>query len=294
MAPAGVDAEGAAQSTTGVDDKEPQRTPFDEGAALEELERLARDIARYRAQREAFGQEFDSFLRPFKTGPEGAAPRAPAVRTRAREVAGVTEPSPAEPPGPPPPAPLPESTVVSSPPPADRSEATDSPAAVPLELRAPAARARASWATSALLGGALIVILAGGLIVRSLSKPAPESPPPSVAPDAPAAASAPVPAPAAAPPPAVAAAAASSESAITTVRRVWMRVIVDGERVVEREVPAGTRVPLNAEKTIVIRTGDAGAVRLAIRGEDRGVLGGEGEVVTRSFAVPPRRAPAGR
>jgi hypothetical protein len=53
-------------------------------------------------------------------------------------------------------------------------------------------------------------------------------------------------------------------------------------------------VPLNAEKTIVIRTGDAGAVRLAIRGEERGVLGAEGEVVTRSFAVPPRRVPAGR
>jgi hypothetical protein len=73
-----------------------------------------------------------------------------------------------------------------------------------------------------------------------------------------------------------------------------MRVIVDGEKVLEREVPAGTRVPLNAEKSIVIRTGDAGAVQLAIRGEDRGLLGSEGEVVTRSFAVPPRRTPAGR
>jgi hypothetical protein len=138
----------------------------------------------------------------------------------------------------------------------------------------------------ALLGGALIVILAGGLLVRSRSKPAPESPAPSGRSDAPVAAPAPAPAaPAVAPP---------SESAITTVRRVWMRVIVDGERVLEREVPAGTRVPLNAEKTIVIRTGDAGAVRLAIRGEERGFLGVEGEVVTRSFAVPPRRAPAGR
>ena len=145
----------------------------------------------------------------------------------------------------------------------------------------------------ALVGGALIAILGGGLLVRSLWKPVPESAPPSGGSDAPAAAPAPAPPPAAAVAP-VAAAAASSESAITTVRRVWMRVIVDGERVLEREVPAGTRVPLNAEKTIVIRTGDAGAVRLAIRGEERGVLGAEGEVVTRSFAVPPRRAPAGR
>ena len=67
-----------------------------------------------------------------------------------------------------------------------------------------------------------------------------------------------------------------------------MRVTVDGERVLEREVPAGTRIPLNAEKTIVIRTGDAGAVRLSIRGGESALLGRVGEVVTRSFTVPPR------
>jgi hypothetical protein len=36
----------------------------------------------------------------------------------------------------------------------------------------------------------------------------------------------------------------------------------------------------------VIRTGDAGAVRLSIGGKDHGFLGREGEVVTRTFAVP--------
>ena len=72
-----------------------------------------------------------------------------------------------------------------------------------------------------------------------------------------------------------------------------MRVIADGEKVLEREVPAGTRIPVKAEKTIVIRTGDAGAVRLAIRGGQSTLLGREGEVVTRSFTVPPR-APEGR
>jgi hypothetical protein len=68
---------------------------------------------------------------------------------------------------------------------------------------------------------------------------------------------------------------------------VWVRVIADGERIVERELPADTRIPFSAEKTIVIRTGDAGAVRLSIRGEDRGVLGRDGVVVTRTFEVPP-------
>jgi hypothetical protein len=50
-------------------------------------------------------------------------------------------------------------------------------------------------------------------------------------------------------------------------------------------------VPLKAAKTIVIRTGDAGAVRLSIAGQDQGILGRDGEVVTRTFTVgePERR-----
>ena len=71
-----------------------------------------------------------------------------------------------------------------------------------------------------------------------------------------------------------------------------MRVIVDGARLIEREVPAGTKIPIKAEKTIVIRTGDAGAVRLSIRGGTSTPLGREGEVVTRSFTVPPRSGAA--
>jgi hypothetical protein len=68
-------------------------------------------------------------------------------------------------------------------------------------------------------------------------------------------------------------------------------VIADGERVVERELPADARVPLKAARTIVIRTGDAGAVRLSIAGQDQGILGRDGEVVTRTFTVgePERR-----
>jgi cytoskeleton protein RodZ len=107
-------------------------------------------------------------------------------------------------------------------------------------------------------------------------------------PAAPAPTPEPSPAPAAAATAPAAAAERSTESAIVTERQVWMRVIADGERVLEREVPAGTRIPLKAEKTIVIRTGDAGAVRLSIRGGQSTPLGREGEVVTRSFTVPPR------
>jgi cytoskeleton protein RodZ len=70
-----------------------------------------------------------------------------------------------------------------------------------------------------------------------------------------------------------------------------VRVLADGERVVERELPANARVPLKAEKTIVIRTGDAGAVRLSIGGREHVVLGRDGEVVTRRFDLPPRKKP---
>jgi hypothetical protein len=65
-----------------------------------------------------------------------------------------------------------------------------------------------------------------------------------------------------------------------------MRVTVDGERVVEREVPEGTKIPLNGSQ-IVIRAGDAGAVRVSIAGKDQGVFGPAGQVATRTFTVKP-------
>jgi hypothetical protein len=75
-------------------------------------------------------------------------------------------------------------------------------------------------------------------------------------------------------------------SEITALRRVWVRVVVDGTREVERELNAGDRIALRAGRTSVIRAGNAGAVRLTINGEDRGLLGPEGEVVTRTLQIP--------
>lgn len=84
-----------------------------------------------------------------------------------------------------------------------------------------------------------------------------------------------------------AAAVADSEAAeLTALRSVWVRVTVDGERVVERVLQADARVPLAPKETIVIRAGDGGAVRVSIGGRDQGPLGRDGEVVTRTFAVP--------
>jgi hypothetical protein len=267
-----------------------ERAPFDRQAALDELERFGREIERYRAQREALGDEFETFVRSFKTPPERGAdnqPSGPLTRVVPRVPAAALPPPPVTAaPTPPPIVPVtPVSTAAASP------EA----AAVSSVATEPAPRRETSFGSPAVAAGAVLAVLAGGLLVAMLWNRAPESTSPAPAAVEPPAAA---PAPSAEPTPPAAPAAspaeATSESAITTVRRVWMRVVVDGERVLEREVPAGTRVPLKAEKTIVIRTGDAGAVRLSMRGADRGFLGVEGEVVTRSFTVPPRPAPAGR
>jgi hypothetical protein len=81
---------------------------------------------------------------------------------------------------------------------------------------------------------------------------------------------------------------ATLQTEIVTTEPAWVRVTADGERVIERELPAGARIPFKAERTIQIRTGNAGAVRLSIRGKDQGPLGKIGAVVTRSFTVPAR------
>jgi cytoskeleton protein RodZ len=257
-----------------------ERVPFDEKAALEELQRFKEGIARYRAQRAARGDQFEIFVRSLKTGRAEGGANTDANQPPAQ--AAQTVPLPA---GPPAPADLPARRETDFAPVVSHEVATEPAQATPVESVRTPPRRRSSSSTPAVLGGALIVLVAGGLLVKTLRDRAPESTPaPANTPETPV-----EPAPAAAPPPVPAAAAtvATSESAITTTRRVWVRVTVDGVRFLEREVAAGTRLPLNAEKTIVIRTGDAGAVRLSIRGQDYGFLGVEGEVVTRSFAVPP-------
>lgn len=344
--------EGAPGSTTRVEHEQVQRTPFDRRAALEELERFGRDIERYRAQRKALGEEFETFIRSFETppGPATAADAAPA-RDAAAAVPPVAAPVaaaasvPAAPPVAAPPAtpvsapasaavlppappvvtaepaevvpPLEHPGVAAAdavPPPAapaapvdpvswswvapdviadadavpERTE--DAGAAIALESP-PAPRTRSPLLIPTALAAGAVVVVAGILLSRSSSRAPAPTPPAVVTAPATAPAAAPVPAPSPAPP-AAAAAVPATGSEISTIRRVWMRVIVDGARVVEREVPAGTTLPLNAEKTIVIRTGDAGAVRLTIRGQAPAFLGAEGEVVTRSFTVPPRSAPA--
>ncbi len=146
----------------------------------------------------------------------------------------------------------------------------------------PAAPARSqSSAGPVLIGGALLLVL-GGLAAWTFWPNSPEPASSSQAPFTPAPAPPPEPEPAASP-----VVPTSLLTELTTTSAVWVRVVADGETVLERELPADSRVPLTAEKSIVIRTGDAGAVRLTIAGQDQGTLGRTGEVVTRRFTVPP-------
>jgi hypothetical protein len=113
---------------------------------------------------------------------------------------------------------------------------------------------------------------------------------PSVTTDPPAAetrGAQPQPRPAAAAPAPPAPALAAPVAEVTTVRKVWVRVLVDGQRVVERELPADSRIPLQPTSQVQVRAGDAGAVRVSIRGKDQGPVGRDGEVATKSFTVSP-------
>jgi hypothetical protein len=102
------------------------------------------------------------------------------------------------------------------------------------------------------------------------------------------AASAPAPSPAAAPLHAI-------RVTLDTSRPVWLRVIVDGTRAIEREVAAGEHLAYEGDTRIVVRAGDGGGVRASFNGVDRGPLGKDGWPITVPFAIeaasPPAPAP---
>jgi hypothetical protein len=90
---------------------------------------------------------------------------------------------------------------------------------------------------------------------------------------------------------------------LATIRPVWLRVTVDGARALEREVPAGETLSFGGDRTVVVRSGDAGGVRASLNGVDRGRLGRDGWPLTVSIAPtgiepltptrPSPRSPAG-
>ena len=267
---------------------------FEEAAAERELDELRRAIEETRARRRRANAAFEEFLKGFGESPRVAAPapQAPAPPPRERDARAV-EPAPLHPDeglsafapavAPTPPGP------VTPPRPLDLSSIDDFAKEGPeiasspiMSIPAALAPARPSPVRRAvpLIGIAVIGVLAVFLWSRGDS---PEEAAPTEAPSASAA-----PAPAPATPPAATSGTRTPPPAaeIATSRRVWLRVTVDGQQVVEREFPEATRIPLNGSQ-IVIRAGDAGAVRVSIAGKDQGVFGPTGQPATRRFTVKP-------
>ena len=71
---------------------------------------------------------------------------------------------------------------------------------------------------------------------------------------------------------------------IKPLRRCWVRVVVDG-RTDARELQPGEDIVLNAQRTIVLRAGDAGALSIEVNGRVLPPLGVDGQVVERRFTA---------
>ena len=138
----------------------------------------------------------------------------------------------------------------------------------------------------AAIGGALVIVVAASIYFMgrggAREETAPAARPQSSVETAAPATSQPAPPPAAVPQPA-AVPEGGIQGELTTVRVSWVRVTVDGEKTIERELPAGAKIPLVARQSIVVRAGDAGAVRVTIDGKDQGSFGPDGAVATRTF-----------
>ena len=71
---------------------------------------------------------------------------------------------------------------------------------------------------------------------------------------------------------------------IKPLRTCWVRVVVDG-RTDARELQPGEDIVLNAQRSIVLRAGDAGALSIEVNGRVLPPLGLDGQVVERRFTA---------
>ncbi|HET7220103.1 MAG TPA: DUF4115 domain-containing protein, partial [Vicinamibacterales bacterium] len=83
-------------------------------------------------------------------------------------------------------------------------------------------------------------------------------------------------------------AAAPIRLAFSVTRPCWVTARVDGERVIYKIVAPGDPQSLDAQRDIVIRFGDAGAVQSTINGRQVGPLGADGAI--RDLHLTPENA----
>lgn len=258
--------------------------PFDEEAALAELDKLREDIQAARRNREKKVEEFESWMRETRN-----TARVERITALEEEKAGV-EPAGAA-----------RAASRASEPSTQASGLAAAPSASSTSKWAPldddfpveAARTRSfpaidrRWLYYA--GGLatlIVIVLLLGRMWGNGSADAPPADSNAQAQPAPAASAKPgsaTPAARQASPSAPPAPRKPIEIELTTTRPVWMRVTVDGERKVEREVAGGQRLTFGADKVILLRAGDGGGVRLSVGGKDQGLLGRDGQIAVRTF-----------
>ncbi len=253
-----------------------QEPTFDEARVLRELEQLQLAIQATRAQRERVQAEFDAQLRAFEpaTPPRSAAPPPLPTANPSGQIALAPSESAA-------------GRVVDREPAVSRlfdrepAEVVE-PEAIAADEAVPR---RSSFRLLALVGGATLFLSFGlvwmfnrtpntGTQPAAQYQPRPVPPLPSVAEPS--------------KPPAPPVDPHLVRVDLKTLRRVWLRVSVDGRIAIEREVAAGEQLPFGADRSIVVRAGDAGAVTASVGGLDQGPMGRDGEVMTRTFTAPVR------
>lgn len=245
---------------------------FDENAALAELERLRDAIQAARRARQRTSDEFGAFVKGFRT-PPSSPPSDPAVPTsRASEAPqrGAWEsisppPQPADP--------RPPAVIIPSD--TDAFGETTGPTRPPVS--------RGHRPNIRPLGiGVIIAVIALGLLSNRWRKQT--SPPTRVDPvteNHVSTGHGETPTPAA--PPLAGAHAVVLD--LRTVRPVWMRVVVDGQKNVEGMVQGGEPLHFTGDHSIVVRVGNGGDV-LVKTGDREGPFGDVGQPLTRTFVKP--------
>ncbi|MBC7342562.1 MAG: helix-turn-helix domain-containing protein [Clostridia bacterium] len=66
----------------------------------------------------------------------------------------------------------------------------------------------------------------------------------------------------------------------------WVSITSDGVRVYQGLIRAGDQKTVIARREIIVRLGNAGVVSLSLNGQDLGIVGKPGQVVTKRFTAP--------
>ncbi|GAB4481259.1 MAG: hypothetical protein Kow0088_23420 [Anaerolineales bacterium] len=72
---------------------------------------------------------------------------------------------------------------------------------------------------------------------------------------------------------------------ISAQQRAWLRVLVDEKELYNGRIAPGSIFEYNGEEKIEIQSGNAAALKVVLNGQDLGILGSVGEVITRVFTV---------